>query len=352
MTLTLDDVRRAETLVRPHLPPTPLRRSFALREWNAWLKLECWQPTGSFKVRGALSTVGSLTAGERARGIVAASAGNHALGVAFAAAALGGDIKATLFVPETAPRAKVLKLRTFPVDVRQVGRTYDDAYAASRVFEKETGATYVHPFDDPRTAAGQGTSGLEILAQCPDVGTILVPVGGGGLISGIAVAVKALRPDVRIVGVQAFASPSLRESLRLGRPLLEYDAGPTLADGIAGGIGLMAWEHRHLIDTVVDVPEAEIERAMVALLAEDQVLAEGAAAAAVAALRAGLVPGLRATSKDAPASRRPASGGRPLRRQRRRARARPAPRGRGLSRPCDRTLRRTGPPRPGWRRRS
>ncbi len=295
--LTLEDVRGAEARVRPRLDPTPLRRSFALREANAWLKLECWQPTGSFKVRGALSTMGALSAAERSRGVVAASAGNHALGVAYAAAALGGDTKVTLFVPETAPRAKVEKLRTFPVTVREGGRTYDDAYAASRAFEKESGATYVHPFDDPRTAAGQGTCGLEILAQCPDVGTILVPVGGGGLISGIAVAAKALRSDVRIVGVQAAASPSLSESLRLGRPLLEYDAKPTLADGIAGGIGLMAWEHRHLIDAVVDVPEADIERAMLALLAEDQVLAEASGAVGVAAVRAGLVPGLDAAGE-------------------------------------------------------
>jgi threonine dehydratase len=300
--LTLDDVRRAEPLVRRHLEPTPLRRSFALPGRNVWLKLECWQPTGSFKVRGALSTIGSLSPQERSRGIVAASAGNHALGVAFAAAALGGGTKATLFVPDTAPRAKVEKLRTFPVTVREGGRTYDEAFAASKAFEQETGATYVHPFDDPRTAAGQGTCGLEILAQCPDVGTIVVPVGGGGLVSGIAVAAKALRPEVRIVGVQAEASPSLSESLRLGRPLIEYDAGPTLADGIAGGIGLMAWEHRSLIDTVVDVPEADIEQALVALLAQDQVLAEAAAVVGVAALRAGLVPALGAagSAEDRP----------------------------------------------------
>jgi len=290
--LSLEAIRAAETRIRPYLAPTPLRRSFAARERNGWLKLECWQPTGSFKVRGALSTLSSLTEEERGRGIVAASAGNHALGVAYAAAALGGRLQATLFVPETAPRAKVEKLRSFPVTVRETGRTYDDAFAASKRFEEETGATYVHPFDDDRTAAGQGTCGLEILEQCPDVGTILVPVGGGGLIAGIATAAKTLRPDIRIVALQAEASPSLRESLRLGRALIEYDAGPTLADGISGGIGLMAWEHRHLIDEVVDVPEAEIERAMVALVAEDQVLVEAAGAVGIAALRAGLVPGL------------------------------------------------------------
>ena len=290
--LTLDDLRRAESLVRPHLAPTPLRRSFAVRGVNAFLKLECWQPTGSFKVRGALSTLASLTPEERARGVVAASAGNHALGVAFAAASLGGETRAVLFVPESAPRAKVEKLRTFPVTVHEAGRTYDDAYAEAQAYKERTGATYVHAYDDPRTAAGQGTCGLEILDQLAGVGTILVPVGGGGLIAGIATAVKALRPDVRIVAVQPEASPSLAESLRQGRPLLEYDAGPTLADGLAGGIGHMAWDHRSLVDAVVNVPEAETERAMVALLSLDQVLAEGSGAVGVAALRAGLVADL------------------------------------------------------------
>jgi threonine dehydratase len=290
--LTLDDVLRAQALVHLHLVPTPLRRSFALRGTNAFLKLECWQPTGSFKVRGALATMASLSDAERARGVVAASAGNHALGVAFAAAALGGEAPVALFVPESAPRAKVAKLRTFPVSVHETGRTYDDAYAEAQAYRQRTGATYVHAFDDPRTAAGQGTCGLEIFEQLPEVGTILVPVGGGGLIAGIATAVKALRPSVRIVAVQAAASPALAESLRQGRPLLEYDAGPTLADGLAGGIGQMAWDHRSLVDAVVNVPEAETEAAMVALLAEDQVLAEGAGAVGVAALRAGLVDGL------------------------------------------------------------
>jgi threonine dehydratase len=286
--LTLDDLRRAESHLRPRLEPTPLRRSFALKGTEGWLKLECWQPTGSFKVRGALSTMASLTPAERALGVVAASAGNHALGVAFAAATLGG-IPATLFVPETAPRAKVDKLRTFPVTVHERGRTYDDAMVEAQAHAGRTGAVFVHAFEDARTAAGQGTCGLEILAQLPDLGTVVVPVGGGGLIAGIATAVKARKPDVRVVAVQPEASPALAESLRQGRPLLEYDAGPTLADGLAGGIGLMAWEHRGLIDAVVNVPEAETERAMVALLASDQVLAEASGAVGVAAVRAGLV---------------------------------------------------------------
>lgn len=283
--LTLADVQRARATLRPHLAPTPLRRSFALRGREAWLKLECWQPTGSFKVRGALALLSSLTAEERARGVVAASAGNHALGVAFAAQALGGRLPATLFVPESAPRAKLEKLRAFPVEVRVTGQTYDDAYAAARLHAERTGATYVHAFDDPRTAAGQGTLALELLEQLPQVGSVVVPVGGGGLIAACAVALRALRPGVRVVAVQPEASPALRESLRAGRPLLEYPAGPTLADGLAGGIGELAWLHRQLIDEVVELPEREIEDAIVALLAEEQLLCEASGAIAVAALR-------------------------------------------------------------------
>jgi threonine dehydratase len=286
--LTVDDVERAAEAIRPYLRPTPLRRSFALRgARDAYLKLECWQPTGSFKVRGATHVLTCLSPEERRRGVVAASAGNHALGVAFAVQALGGRTAATLFVPETAPRAKVDKLRGFPVTVHQEGATYDDAHVLAMAHRERTGATYVHAFDDPRTAAGQGTTGLEILDERPDVGAILVPVGGGGLISGVAAAVKARAPAVRIVAVQPEASPALPESIRQGRPLLEYPAGPTLADGLAGGIGEMVFEHRDLIDDIVLVSEAEIEDAIVALLADDQVVAEASGAVGVAALRSG-----------------------------------------------------------------
>jgi threonine dehydratase len=288
--LTPDDVAAARAVVAAHLRPTPLRRSFALRPHDAWLKLECWQPTGSFKVRGALHNVATLTAAERGRGIVAASAGNHALGVAFAAQAVGG-VRATVFVPETAPRAKVDKLRTFAVEVVVGGRTYDDAHAAALARVARDGATYVHAFDDPRTAAGQGTVAPEIADDLPAVGTVVVPVGGGGLISGIAVALKERLPGVRIVAVQPDASPALRESLRAARPLLEYDAAPTLADGLAGGIGEIVWAHRDLIDDVVTVSEAEIEGAIAALATHDQVIAEGSAATGVAAVASGRVDG-------------------------------------------------------------
>ena len=286
--LTLEDVERAGAAIRPYLPPTPLRRSFALRgSGDAYLKLECWQPTGSFKVRGATHVLTCLSPDERRRGVVAASAGNHALGVAFAVQVLGGKAEATLFVPETAPRAKVEKLGGFPVTVHVEGATYDDAHALAMAHVERTGATYVHAFDDPRTAAGQGTAGLEILDDRPDVGAILVPVGGGGLISGLAAAVKARAPSVRVVAVQPEASPALSESIRQGRSLLEYPARPTLADGLAGGIGEIVFAHRDLIDDIVLVSEAEIEDAIVALLADDQVVAEASGAVGVAALRSG-----------------------------------------------------------------
>jgi threonine dehydratase len=287
--LSLPDVERARAVLAPHLPPTPLRSSLSAPHADLRLKLECWQPTGSFKVRGALTLLSSLGDEERRRGVVAASAGNHALGVAFAASRLGGSLRATLFVPRSAPRSKVDKLRRFPVDVRETGDTYDDAVEAAHAFERETGAVHVHAFEDARTACGQGTVGLEILEECPDVATVLVPVGGGGLVAGLATVVKARKPEVRVVAVQPDASPALRESLRLGRPLLTYPAGPTLADGLAGGIGEIAFDHRDLVDEVVTVSEEEIEDAIVALVASDQVVAEGAGAVGVAAVRAGKV---------------------------------------------------------------
>ena len=290
--LSLDDVRRARETLAP-APATdaaaPKPRGGAGGSSELLLKLECWQPTGSFKVRGATCLLSSLSEDERRRGVVAASAGNHALGVAFAAERLGGALRTTLFVPRTAPRSKVRKLERFPVDVREAGDTYDDAVEAAQAFERETGAVFVHAFEDARTAAGQGTIGLEVMEERPDVAAVVVPVGGGGLVAGVATAVKALAPGVRIVAVQPEASPSLRESIRLGRPLLTYPAAPTLADGLSGGIGHVAFDHRDLVDEIVTVSEPEIEDAIVALVASDQVVAEASGAVGVAALRAGRV---------------------------------------------------------------
>ena len=282
-------VVQAASVIRAHLPPTPLRRCFALRPREVYLKLECWQPTGSFKVRGAINVLSGLTAEERERGIVAASAGNHALGIAFAADAAGRGVAVRVYVPSTAPRAKVDKLRAFPVEVVEGGATYDDAYDAAEEDVARTGATLVHAYDDPRTAAGQGTVAVEVRDALPDVGTVIAPCGGGGLVAAMAVYLKAEMPDVRIVAVQTEASPSLRESLRRGTPLHEYAYEPTVADGIAGGIGDLVFAHRALIDEVIDVSEADIEAAIGALLAEDQVVAEGAGAVPVAAVMSGRV---------------------------------------------------------------
>ncbi len=288
--LTVEDVERARGSVARQLRPTPLRPSLAAGEVDLRLKLECWQPTGSFKVRGATHLLSTLNHAERRRGVVAASAGNHALGVAFAAARLG-NVKATLFVPTSAPFAKLDRLRRFPVDVRETGESYDDAVLAARAFEEREGAVFVHAFEDARTAAGQGTLALEILEACPAPAAVLVPVGGGGLLAGVATLIKARAPGARIVAVQPAASPALAESIRLGHPLLTYPAGPTLADGLAGGIGQVAFDHRHLVDEIVTVSEAEIEDAIVALIARDQVVAEASGAVGVAAVRAGKVRG-------------------------------------------------------------
>lgn len=287
--LVASEVDEARLRIAPLLPPTPLRRSFALGSKSVWLKLECWQPTGSFKVRGALNHLAALKDDERRRGVVAASAGNHALGIAWAAEALGVGVPVVVFVPESTPEAKLSKLRGFPVTVRQTGAMYEDAYEASLEYAAAEGARYLHAFEDPLTAAGQGTIGLEILEQLPDVERIVVPVGGGGMISAIAVAVKAKAPGVRIVAVQPEASPSLSESIKQGRALLRYESGPTLADGVAGGIGEIVFRHRDLIDEVVHVEETALERTIAALLVEDQVVAEGAGALAAAAVHSGRI---------------------------------------------------------------
>ncbi len=283
--LTLADVEEARELLARHLQPTPLRLSHALREHGeVFLKLECWQPTGSYKVRGALNLLGRLSPAERQRGVVAASAGNHALGVAFAASLVARGVEVTVFVPGTAPRAKLDKLRRFPVEVCQEGTSYEDAHRAALAHSARTGAVLADPVEHPLIAAGHGTLGLELLDQLPNLATVVVPVGGGALITGVATAIKRRAPSVRVVAVQSEAYPALRDSLRRGRAIFEYPPAPTLADGLAGGIGELVFRHRRLIDDVIVVSEDEIGDAMIALLSDDQVVAEGAGAAGAAAV--------------------------------------------------------------------
>jgi threonine dehydratase len=286
--LTLTDILYARATIQPHIFRTPLRASFLLSERigaSVYLKLENWQITGSFKLRGALNRIAHLTDDERARGIVTASAGNHALGVGYAARAWRVS-PATIFVPRTAPRTKLAKLRQFPVQVCQAGETYDDAHRAAEEFAHTHGATFIHAYDDARVVAGQGTVGLEIVEDAPDLDAILVPVGGGGLITGIAVAVKTMSPRTRIVAVQTDASPALRDSLRDDVCYEEYAHGPTICEGLAGGIGKMVFAaaKQKLIDDVVIVAESDVRAAIRALAETEQLIVEGSGAVGVAAL--------------------------------------------------------------------
>lgn len=281
------EIGQAHARIAPHIFRTPLRESFLLGDKlgaRVYLKLENWQITGSFKARGALNRMMLMDGDERSRGIVTASAGNHALGVAHAARALGIS-PATIFVPHTAPLAKLAKLREFSVDVRQVGETYDDAHHAAEKYHQETGATFIHAYDDWRTVAGQGTIGSEIMQDLPTVDAILVPVGGGGMISGIAIAAKAISPRCKIIGVQPSASPALRDSLRDNKCYEEYPAAPTICDGLAGGIGKICFEvSKQLVDSVAIVEEAETRAAVRALAETQQLIVEGSGAVGIAAL--------------------------------------------------------------------
>jgi threonine dehydratase len=247
------------------------------------LKCENLQRTGSFKARGGYLRLSRLSEEERSHGVVAASAGNHAQGVALAAQLLG--IKATVFMPEGAPIPKEKATRGYGAEVIFHGRYLENAIEAALAFSKETGAVFIHPFDHPDIVAGQGTVGLEILEQSPDVKTVLVPTGGGGLLAGIAIAVKALRPDVRIVGVQAEGAAAYPGSLAQGAPVAMRSM-KTMADGIAvgrpGDITFAAV--RDHVDEIVTVSEDSLSRALLALIERAKLIVEPAGAAAVAAL--------------------------------------------------------------------
>lgn len=288
--LAMAHVLSAHRLVQSHVWHTPLLPSAALSErtgGDVYLKLECWQRTGSFKVRGALNKLAALTKDERARGIVTASAGNHGLGVAYASQVLGLP-SVTIFVPESAPVAKVQRLQSFDCQVRRAGADYDAAHAIAEAYTLEHGVLYISAYDDPAVIAGQATVGLEVLVDLPETDLLLVPVGGGGLIAGIAIVAKAMNPGVRLLGVQPEASPSAYLSLRNGRPYETYPAGPTICDGLAGGFGRVPFEFAaDLIDEVLVVPEADVRRAVAWLLTREQLVVEGSGAIAVAPLLSG-----------------------------------------------------------------
>lgn len=282
--LTLDKIYHAAYVLRQVARKTDLIAAPALADdCELYLKTENLQVTGSFKVRGAYYKISQLSEEEKAHGIIACSAGNHAQGVALAAARSG--IESVICMPDGAPISKVEATKAYGAKVELVKGAYDDAAARAQQLQKEKGYTFIHPFDDDAVIAGQGTIGLEILDQLADVDAVLVPVGGGGLVSGVAFAIKQLRPQCKVYGVQAAAAPSMRDSVAAGEQIT-LDTVSTFADGIAvkhpGDITFkMVNEY---VDGVVTVTEDEIAAAILALIEKQKMIAEGAGAVAVAAV--------------------------------------------------------------------
>jgi len=289
--LTRADIDAARGRIAGALPHFPLERSERLSTiagGPVFLKLENLQPTGSFKERGALNRLLTLPPEAKAAGVVAGSAGNHAQGLAAHAARLG--VRCTIVMPVGTPLVKVTATRELGAQVVLHGRGYDEAFAEAARRAAEGGLTLVHGFDDVMVMAGTGTIGLEVMDEEPDLGTVVVPIGGGGLIAGIAVAVKETRPQVRVIGVQSARVPSMKAALEAGAPV-EVPPAPTLADGIAvrrvGALTLPLVQR--YVDDIVTVDEEELAGAVLFLLEREKAVAEGAGAAAVAALLHGRV---------------------------------------------------------------
>ena len=287
--VTIADIWEAHKLLKSHLHHTPLAASRTLHDITGaeiYLKAENMQRSGSFKVRGASYKLSRLSEEEYRRGVIAASAGNHAQGVAIAAAQY--KIPCTIVMPETAPLVKVMATQGYGASVVLHGFNYDDAYQRCLELQEETGATFVHAFDDPDVIAGQGTLGLEMLSDLPDADAIVVPIGGGGLIAGIAIAARALRPNITIIGVQAAGASSCRTSLDAGE-LCTLPTITTIADGIAvkrpGELTFSLIQR--LVDDVILVNDEEIIAAVLLLMERNKLLVEGAGAAGVAALLSG-----------------------------------------------------------------
>ncbi|MFD0771181.1 bifunctional threonine ammonia-lyase/L-serine ammonia-lyase TdcB [Bacillus sp. CGMCC 1.60114] len=289
--LNIVDIKKAKQVLDRNARKTPLVKSFYLTSKTGgeiYLKLENMQLTGSFKFRGAFNKISNLTDEEKARGVIACSAGNHAQGVALSSHLLG--IKSKIVMPTSAPKAKVEATKGYGSEVILYGDTFDDAKAKCEEIIKETGETYLHPYDDVEVMAGQGTIGLDILDDMWDVDTVLVPIGGGGIIAGIAVALKSFNPSINIIGVQADNVHGMKASYDKGEIVEHYEA-PTIADGCAVKIpGTLTFEIvKELVDDVVTVSEDELEVAMKDLLQRGKAVVEGAGALATAALLAGKV---------------------------------------------------------------
>lgn len=288
-------IPRARQAIAGGVYRTPLEGSPWLSEAAAGdvlLKLECYQPTGSFKVRGALSAISHLTSDERARGVVTASAGNHGLGLAYAASRLG--VEATVVVPDNASPAKVAALQRFPITLLRGGASYDTAERKALDLSLETGAIFVSPYNDPWVIAGQGTIGVELLEDAPMLDRVIIPVGGGGLISGIGAWLKSINPSIEVIGVQSSASPAMERALA-ARELVQIPILPTLADGLAANIqrdSITFDLAMGLVDRIVLVSEEEIAAAVRGSFHELHLPLEGSAVVGIAAILNGHLTGL------------------------------------------------------------
>jgi threonine dehydratase len=293
--LTLAGIRTAAAVIAPHARRTPTVYSHTISEsthCDVWLKLENTQRTGSFKLRGALNKLHALTAEERRRGLVAASAGNHAQGVALAAKLTG--IAATIVMPRATPINKVQRTEGYGARVVLHGESFEESQAHALELVRREGCVCIHAFDDPAVIAGQGTIGLEVLEEVEELDTVVVPVGGGGLIAGIALAVKALRPEVRVIGVQAAGADAMARSVAAGKRV-DLSSTRTLADGIrVGAVGDLTLDlvRRH-VDDVVTVDDQELAEAVVQTMERAKQVAEAAGVAGIAALMHERVKGAR-----------------------------------------------------------
>ena len=288
--LTLDKIYQAAYTLKAVARKTDLLAAPNLgSDANLYLKAENLQVTGSFKVRGAYNKIAALTEEQKAAGIIACSAGNHAQGVALAATRMG--IRSVVCMPDGAPISKVEATKRLGAEVQLVKGTYDDAYEYALKLRQETGATFIHPFNDELVIAGQGTIGLEILDQLPNADAVIVPIGGGGLIAGVACAIKSLNPNVKVYGVQAANAPSMAVSVE-NNSITTLDSVATFADGIAVKTpGDLTYAlTKQYVDAVVTVSEDEIAAAILALIEKQKLIAEGAGAVAVAAAMFGKLP--------------------------------------------------------------
>jgi threonine dehydratase len=284
------DIAAAATRVAAVARRTPLERSAWLSEragCDVHLKLECWQPTRSFKVRGAYNAVARLDAASRARGVVTASAGNHGMAVALAGRALGARV--TVFVPADAPPVKKASIRAYGAALDETAATYDEAERAARAAAAARGAVFIHAFSDPDVVAGQGTVALELVEALPELAEAVIPVGGGGLIGGMGIALRALAPACRVTGVQSERTPAMHAAFAAGR-VVDVPVPPTVADGLAGNTDAVSYARaRAVVERIVLVTEDDILAAVRDLFRYDGIVAEGSAAVGAAALASGVL---------------------------------------------------------------